>query len=467
MEAPISDQINAKIKQLEDGTLLTELEAKVFEMIKKACIAFQPKLVIARVAGGWVRDKLLGLESDDFDFTLDGASGREFGSKLQELYPETSMNKSQNQESVHLEVAKVKIFKDFWIDICSLRAEEYSMDSRIPVIRPGTIKEDSERRDFTLNALFFNVNDSKVEDFVGGISDLISGILKTPIDPNLSFTQDPLRILRAIRFSTRFNFQIDPHLLEAMKISPQLYSTKVSRERAELELSKIFKGKDPTKAIQFIQNSGLFKVIFDPENQFNLDENEVLLRLNAISSHFSTDANEKYAQVLSAVYLPIGTEALISDPQLPKKKMFLLDYAVLKIFKANQKIAKLVYSSVGSLNLISQLYSKVKDNNELSKVDVAHWIRAIGQNWKMGVLIAYDNDLIQFIDSTLLPIVEQNSLETVWQLKPLVPANILAKIHGIKLDKTISQYIEKLIDWQIENPEGTIDDYKLFVNSSK
>ena len=156
------DQINIRIKQLEDGILLTPLETQIIGMVREACNAFQPKIVIARVAGGWVRDKLLGLESDDLDFTLDGTSGREFGSKLQELYPDSHMNRSQNQESVHLEVAKVKIVDNLYIDICSLRAEEYSMDSRIPIIRPGTLKDDSERRDFTINSLFFNVNTSKV-----------------------------------------------------------------------------------------------------------------------------------------------------------------------------------------------------------------------------------------------------------------------------------------------------------------
>lgn len=177
------------------------------------------------------------------------------------------------EQSKHLETAKVLIL-GVWVDFTNLRTETYQSDSRIPTIAFGTAEEDAHRRDFTINSLFYNLNTSSVEDWTGcGRDDLLrQGVIRTPLEPRTTFLDDPLRILRAVRFAARsvtarnetrgtywgmelthgllcllhrFDFTLhediiaagrDADLLEALRV-------KVSRERVGLELEGMLSGK--------------------------------------------------------------------------------------------------------------------------------------------------------------------------------------------------------------------------------
>ena len=130
-----------------------------------------------RVNGGWVRDKILKRSCKDIDFALDDISGAEFAEMLSKhLYPgqehKYGVIKANSDKSKHLETATIKVF-DMFIDLVNLRCEEYADDSRVPQIRIGTPLEDALRRDLTINSMFYNVNEKKIEDFTGkGIDDL-------------------------------------------------------------------------------------------------------------------------------------------------------------------------------------------------------------------------------------------------------------------------------------------------------
>ena len=103
-----------------------------------------------------------------------------------------------------------------FVDLVNLRSEKYTEDSRVPVIEIGTPEEDAYRRDLTINSLFYNINESKVEDLANkGVQDLKDGVIRTPMEPFKTFIDDPLRILRAIRFANRFNFKIVPEIVKA------------------------------------------------------------------------------------------------------------------------------------------------------------------------------------------------------------------------------------------------------------
>jgi tRNA nucleotidyltransferase (CCA-adding enzyme) len=156
---------------------------------------------------------MLGKNSEDIDIALDDMKGEELAKMINnELYPgeeKYGVVKENSCKSKHLETACMKI-NDKFIDFVNLRSETYTEHSRIPQIEIGTPEEDARRRDITINSMFYNINTSSIEDWLGnGISDLENGVIRTPLDPKITFEDDPLRILRVIRFAVRYQFKID------------------------------------------------------------------------------------------------------------------------------------------------------------------------------------------------------------------------------------------------------------------
>lgn len=125
------------------------------------------------------------------------------------------MIKANSDKSKHLETATIKV-GDVFIDLVNLRCETYSEDSRVPQVEIGTPEQDAFRRDLTINSMFYNINTNTVEDFTGkGIQDLKDKVLRTPLDPLQTFLDDPLRLLRTVRFAQRFGFEIAPEITVA------------------------------------------------------------------------------------------------------------------------------------------------------------------------------------------------------------------------------------------------------------
>jgi tRNA nucleotidyltransferase/poly(A) polymerase len=215
--------------------------------------------VVLRWAGGWVRDKLLGTQSNDIDVAINVMTGADFITYLKEYLSDARVierhqlkedevgkvyNVAANPEkSKHLETASVKIF-GLDLDFVNLRREVYSDISRNPTMEFGTIEEDAERRDATINALFYNLATDMVEDYVGGLTDLRNGIIRTPTEPLQTFTDDPLRVLRLVRFASRLQFEIanDTKLFMGNAGVLDSLRVKISRERVGIELEKMLRG---------------------------------------------------------------------------------------------------------------------------------------------------------------------------------------------------------------------------------
>ena len=248
-EAKVASQISLTVKEQK---LFTTLLGIVNEK------GLNTKL---RVAGGWVRDKLLGKESDDIDIALDDMYGEAFAKLIDEHLnaqkaAENSDHqnkqhfgviKANNEMSKHLETATIRV-EGQMIDLVNLRHEAYTEDSRVPTIEIGTPLQDALRRDFTINSMFYNISEETIEDQTGqGIPDLRAGILRTPMEPLQTFLDDPLRVLRAIRFANRFEFQILPEILAAAKDTRvrDCMLHKLSYERLGVELDKMFEGNRP------------------------------------------------------------------------------------------------------------------------------------------------------------------------------------------------------------------------------
>lgn len=145
----------------------------------------------------------------------------------------------------------------------NLRNEEYAEDSRVPEIRIGTPEEDAFRRDLTINAMFYNINEGKVEDFTNrGISDMQQRVARTPLEPFKTFMDDPLRILRVIRFAQRFNLECVQEIEVAAQQDQivEAFGSKLSNERILKEMDKMFEGKNAHKAIQQMYQYRIFPV---------------------------------------------------------------------------------------------------------------------------------------------------------------------------------------------------------------
>ena len=240
---PSIQQSRTMMKKTLPLTDLTEQEASIRKLLVETTehIATLPDRTkpTLRFAGGWVRDKLLGRSSDDIDVAIDNLSGYDFGLLLKQFVTVPSADDRKNssnggksvlgalakieanpEKSKHLETATVKIF-GLQIDLVNLRKETYVADSRNPTkLEFGTPVEDALRRDATVNALFYNIHTLEVEDFTGrGLEDMERKIIKTPLPPLQTFKDDPLRVLRHIRFASRLYFTIDPGDLQAMSCS--------------------------------------------------------------------------------------------------------------------------------------------------------------------------------------------------------------------------------------------------------
>lgn len=211
--------------------------------------------VRAWAVGGYVRDRLLERQNPDLDVVVEGGDAlavaerfaRRTRSRRPALFPRFG-------------TAQVT-WRDRLIEFAGARAESYAPDSRKPQVRPATLEEDLRRRDFTVNALLMDL-DGGVHDPLGGLVDLERRLLRTPRDPYETFSDDPLRMLRAIRFAAQLDFQLDDALLPAIrKLRKRARPPVLSVERVNEELRKMLTSERPRRALELLDASGLMEVL--------------------------------------------------------------------------------------------------------------------------------------------------------------------------------------------------------------
>jgi poly(A) polymerase len=228
---------------------------EIFSVIGKCADALGSK---AYVVGGYVRDYLLGISTNDIDVVFLG-KGIELAERVKKMLgSESKLSVFRNFGTAHLE------WNGKEIEFVGARKESYRSDSRKPLVEDGTLEDDQLRRDFTINALAVGLNGDdygKLLDPFDGLSDLKNGIIRTPRPPQITFNDDPLRMLRAIRFAARFHFQLSEdipsaiaHLLDRLKI--------LSMERIHEELNKMLMHDIPSMAFILLDETGILKEIF-------------------------------------------------------------------------------------------------------------------------------------------------------------------------------------------------------------
>ena len=250
------------MKLYSDKALAKILDQEIFRQI--SAVADEAG-VECYVVGGYVRDIFLERPSSDIDVVVVG-SGIEVASRL----------KQRLGRKAHLSVfrnfgtAQVKYIEEIGgrreereVEFVGARRESYSHDSRKPIVEDGTLEDDQNRRDFTINAMAICLNNSRFGELVdpfNGIADLEDGIIATPLDPEVTFSDDPLRMMRCIRFATQLNFQIESDTFEALQRMADRIKI-VSGERIEVELNKIMMAPHPSIGFEYLQRSGLLQLI--------------------------------------------------------------------------------------------------------------------------------------------------------------------------------------------------------------
>jgi len=231
-------------------------EEKTLFALLKSCgeeLGFPTYLV-----GGYVRDRLLDRISPDIDVVCVG-DGIKLAEKLaSKLNPHPHVTVFKRFGTAMLR------YKGMEIEFVGARKESYSPDSRKPSVENGSLQDDQNRRDFTINAMAVSLNENdygQILDPFNGLNDLDRKILRTPLEPDTTFIDDPLRMMRAIRFSTQLGFTIEDRTLEAIKRNKHRISI-VSAERITKELEKIILTKTPSHGFKLLLDAGLLKLIF-------------------------------------------------------------------------------------------------------------------------------------------------------------------------------------------------------------
>lgn len=212
----------------------------------------------AYVVGGYVRDRLLGRPSKDLDIVCVGNGIRMAQALATRLRPVPRVTVYQRFGTAMLR------YRGMEIEFVGARKESYRHDSRKPAVEEGSLEDDQNRRDFTINALAVSLNEhdfGNIVDSFGGLKHLEEKVIKTPLEPGRTFSDDPLRMMRAIRFSTQLDFEIEEETLKALSIYRNRINI-VSRERIMTELNKIIMSDRPSKGFKILFETGLLKLIF-------------------------------------------------------------------------------------------------------------------------------------------------------------------------------------------------------------
>ena len=242
------------MKLYSDEELAEILDQNIFHQISEAADRLGLECY---VVGGYVRDIFLERPSNDIDVVVVG-SGISVAQELKRMLG----RKAHLSVFKNFGTAQVK-FHDTEVEFVGARKESYSHDSRKPIVENGTLEDDQNRRDFTINAMAICLNKSRFGELVdpfNGLADLEDGIIATPLEPGITFSDDPLRMMRCIRFATQLNFQIEDETFEALERMADRIKI-VSGERIEVELNKIIMSLHPSKGFVDLQRSGLLNII--------------------------------------------------------------------------------------------------------------------------------------------------------------------------------------------------------------
>ena len=242
------------MKLYSDKELAAILDQPIFHQIGQVADEMG---VECYVVGGYVRDIFLQRPSNDIDVVVVG-SGIEVATRLKKLLGRRAhLSVFKNFGTAQVKMGEMEV------EFVGARRESYSHDSRKPIVEDGTLEDDQNRRDFTINAMAICLNSHRFGELVdpfNGLADLEDGIIATPLDPEVTFSDDPLRMMRCVRFATQLNFKIEDATFEALERMVDRIKI-VSMERISVELNKIMLSPTPSRGFVDLQRAGLLQII--------------------------------------------------------------------------------------------------------------------------------------------------------------------------------------------------------------
>ncbi|TXG71725.1 hypothetical protein EZV62_000304 [Acer yangbiense] len=462
MAEPTAVQVKEKID-------LTDTEMAIFytliEIIREFELNTEP-----RVAGGWVRDKLLGKECHDIDIALDNMSGSEFVNEVTMYFfvaglePPAGIGKipSKPDKSKHLETTRMMLF-ELWIDLVNLRCEEYSENSRIPTMKFGTAKEDAYRRDLTINSLFYNINTNSVEDLTGR--------------------------------GSRFLFILDEELKKAATSNEvkTALAAKISRERIGIEYHTLFATSKLSAAYldaawNLIQLIGCSSFNVSVVSLVNKGGSAFMLLCFFLSErpHIRRYCYNLLIPIVNYIFRD-SLKRKASDAE-----------TVINIHRALDTFLSLIPSLVSADNEVSELVNQLVDVRAPSKLRVLtgekreeeegpyltssfiysrNLLREIKDFWRVALLISTllypidvdstqdilgknfqldkRRDLFTEVENAIIKL----GLEKVWDVKPLVNGKEIMNVLQLKSGgPLVRKWQQKLLDWQLAHPSGTAEE---------
>ena len=246
------------MKLYSDEELAEILNQEIFHQISEAADHLGLECY---VVGGYVRDIFLERPSNDIDVVVVG-SGISVAEELKRMVgKKTHLSVFKNFGTAQVKFRQKGV--EYEVEFVGARKESYSHDSRKPIVEDGTLEDDQNRRDFTINAMAICLNKDRFGELVdpfNGLADLEDGIIATPLEPGITFSDDPLRMMRCIRFATQLNFEIEPETFEALERMVDRIKI-VSGERIKDELNKIIMAPHPSIGFEYLQRSGLLQII--------------------------------------------------------------------------------------------------------------------------------------------------------------------------------------------------------------
>ncbi len=443
--------------------------------------------LVLRWTGGWVRDRLLGTQSHDIDVALSTMTGMQFGEALQSFmkthgskYEEEAQQQgfkadiknlhkiaANPEKSKHLETITTRMF-GIDVDFVNLRKEVYAEDSRNPQMEFGTAKEDALRRDATVNALFYNLDSQAVEDFTGkGLADMRKKIIRTPLAPYQTFKDDPLRVLRLIRFACRLGYEIEATAKEAMKNRTvhEALRSKISRERVGVEVGKIFSGPDPFTGLTYINDFGLYGTVFaNPRESFPLDHTLAQKAFDALESILGSFSDSE--SPICPSLRPKGDPALswFLAAYVPWSELGNDAYTASREgIKATNVMSKILDDAIKARPTIVKAVELVV-TNEASRGTIGMMLRALKSSWRAQILYSLLCDIVahNFSDTVdryqqFLTYVHEQDLEDAAS----IDKNLVLKGNEIKdaldVDKAgpwIKDALDMVVEWQFDR-EGS------------
>jgi tRNA nucleotidyltransferase (CCA-adding enzyme) len=441
-----------------------------------------------RFAGGWVRDKLLDIESHDIDVALSSMTGAEFGKHLQVFSSEhgdryeldaaalgiSAQLRSLNyiaenpEKSKHLATMTTK-FLGIDLDFANLRKETYSDTSRNPEMVFGTPAEDADRRDATINALFYNLHTQEVEDFTQkGLSDLRNKIIRTPLEAYQTFKDDPLRVLRLIRFASKYDFEIESNALLSMKDKSihDALKAKISRERVGVEVEKMVSGPNPHRALMLIHELDLYGSVFaNPNNDFVpelasfcpriYDGLQIILNNHSlINTILLTKADQALSWYL-AVY------AAWKDVEPAQVK--LAAWEGIKATRENQQVIERAIANRSQVLAIVQMAQGAPRRSEIGMA-----IRRLdphANTWRSQILYSilcdfyeYDGKSVIQRYKTFVEYIRHEALEDVYARTPIINGKKMAEVLQTKTGPWMKGALDLVMAWQLDNPDGGRED---------